>query len=142
MAELSKGRQKIDKSIFNTQRSTPHAVNTGVDCSGLTNLVYRVNNIDIPRDAQEQWMVTQKVACNSLKPGDLIFISMEGKPDLINHVMLYIGSEKFIEAAETGNTVIVNTFTKRFGEGFDELAKHNFIISNKQIYFGSIISNQ
>ncbi|MCX5812592.1 MAG: NlpC/P60 family protein [Proteobacteria bacterium] len=139
MTQLPGGRQKVDNSIFNIQRSTPNAINTGVDCSGLTNLVYRVNNIDIPRDAQEQWMATKKVSCNRLKPGDLIFVSAEDRPDFINHVMLNIGSERFIEAAETGNTVMVNTFMKRFGEGFNQLAEQDFIIHNKQIHFGSVI---
>lgn len=149
MAGLSEVRQRaggkgqgVKGSIFNIQHSIQNTVNTGVDCSGLTNLVYRANNIDIPRDAQEQWTAAQKITHSSPKAGDLIFISAEGRPDFINHVMLYIGSERFIEAAETGDTVVVSTFVKRFGESFNQLAEHDFVIRNKQIHFGSIILNQ
>jgi hypothetical protein len=135
-------RQKVDNSIFNIQHSKPYAVNTGVDCSGLTNLIYRVNNIDIPRDAHGQWMAAREVACNHLKPGDLIFVSAEGGTDIIRHVMLNIGRDRFIETADTGGAVKINTFTDKFGESLDGLAKHKFFFCNRQIYFGSIISVQ
>ena len=137
--ETRNKKQEIENSIFRVRCSASNSVNTGVDCSGLTNLVYRANNIDIPRDAQEQWMAIKKIDCNRLKPGDLIFVSAAGRPDFINHVMLNIGAERFIEAAETGDPVMVNTFIKRFGEGFNQLAEHDFLIRNKQIHFGSVI---
>jgi len=135
-------RQRTDNSILNIRQPAPHAPVIGVDCSGLTNLVYRSSNIDIPRDAHEQWMAAQKVDRACLKAGDLIFISAEGKPDTIVHVMLNVDGERFIEAAETGGTVKVNTFTDKFGESLARLAEHDFLIHNKQIYLGSFISKQ
>jgi gamma-D-glutamyl-L-lysine dipeptidyl-peptidase len=132
----SKG-PKADDSLFNSRHPIPNAPVAGVDCSGLINLVYRVNNINIPRDAQEQWMAAQKVDCKRLKPGDLIFISAEDVPDSINHVMLNMGRERFIEAADTGSKVKINTFADKFGESFTQLAEHNFFIHNRQIHFGS-----
>jgi hypothetical protein len=76
---------------------------TGVDCSGFVNLVYRTNGIDVPRDAHDQWLVAKKINVENLKEGDLIFLSMEEQHDSINHVMIYMGKEEFIEASETGD---------------------------------------
>jgi gamma-D-glutamyl-L-lysine dipeptidyl-peptidase len=144
MYEYRDGKGKgVDNAIaFNTQHSRHSTVLTGVDCSGLTNLAYRANNINIPRDAHEQWMAAQKIEYKQLKPGDLIFISAADKPDSVNHVMLNIGRNRFIEAAETGARVKIDTFKAKFGEGLIQLAEHNFIINNKQIHFGSFISKQ
>jgi cell wall-associated NlpC family hydrolase len=100
------------------KRSTLHAPRstlTGVDCSGLTNLVYRVNNIDIPRDAHDQWVVAKNIAYNQLKPADLLFISAEDRKNQITHVMLYIGGKRFIEALETGSVVQITTCKEKFG---------------------------
>jgi cell wall-associated NlpC family hydrolase len=118
-----------------------NAVLTGVDCSGLTNLVFRVSNIDIPRDAQDQRIAAKEIAWGMIKPGDLIFVSAEGKPDAITHVMLSAGRETFIEAAETGGTVEINTFIDKFGKSLSQLAEQNFLVNKRQIYFGSMISH-
>jgi gamma-D-glutamyl-L-lysine dipeptidyl-peptidase len=135
-------RQRADNSISSNQQPIPHAPVIGVDCSGLTNLVYRANNIDIPRDAHEQWIAAQKVEYKHLKPGDLIFVSTEDRPDSIVHVMLNMGRERFLEAAETGGKAKISTFRNRFGENLARLAEHNFFINNKQIHFGRFISRQ
>jgi cell wall-associated NlpC family hydrolase len=87
-------------------------------------------------------MAAQKIEYKQLKPGDLIFISPADKPDSVNHVMLNIGRNRFIEAAETGGRVKIDTFKAKFGEGLIQLAEHNFIINNKQIHFGSFILKQ
>jgi hypothetical protein len=135
-------RQGTNNSILSIRHPAPHAPVIGVDCSGFTNLVYRSSNIDIPRDAHEQWMAAHKVDYACFKPGDLIFISAEGKPDTIVHVMLNIDGKRFIEAAETGSAVKINTFADKFGEGLARLAEHNLLIQNKQIYLGSYISKR
>jgi len=122
-----------------TQNSKPI---TGVDCSGLTNLVFRVNNIDIPRDAQDQWAMAEKITHDRLKQGDLIFISAEGKSNFITHVMLYIGRKRFIEAFETGSTVRIRTFREGFGVDLPDLKKQGFEIDKKRIYFGRVLPTQ
>jgi gamma-D-glutamyl-L-lysine dipeptidyl-peptidase len=111
----------------------------GLDCSSLVNLVYRVNWLDIPRDAHDQWSVSTEIACDVLAPADLIFVSAEGVHDKITHVMLYLTGEEFIEALGTGNVVAIDTFKNKFGVTLREAAQQDFIINKKKIYFGSFL---
>jgi gamma-D-glutamyl-L-lysine dipeptidyl-peptidase len=111
---------------------------TGVDCSGLTNLVYRANNIDLPRDAHDQWLATTRITLASLKPGDLVFVSKENQPDSINHVMLYTGNERFVEAFETGTRTRENSFQEKFGLDLARIERADFTVQNKRIYFGKV----
>jgi cell wall-associated NlpC family hydrolase len=110
----------------------------GIDCSGLTNLAYRASNINIPRDAHEQWMVADKITPDELKPADLIFLSGKNSPDSIVHVMLFIGKEEFVEAPGTGKAVRIASFTDKFGENLEGLKRQGFITGSGKIYFGRI----
>lgn len=110
----------------------------GVDCSGLTSIAYRANNIFIPRDAYEQWKVAKKISSDELKTGDLIFVSAKDNPAKIIHVMLYINGERFIESSGTGNVVSIKAFKDKFGVNLAELIKRDFLVDGKRIYFGRI----
>ena len=111
---------------------------SGVDCSGLTNLVFRANNIDIPRNAHVQWMVTPKITQEAMQPGDLIFVSNQDEFYKISHVMISLGEEEFIEALETGMVVKINAFHDKFGKTLVELAKQDLVTENKRIYCGKM----
>jgi cell wall-associated NlpC family hydrolase len=111
----------------------------GVDCSGLTNLSFRASGISIPRDAHEQWMTSRKVSPGELLPADLIFLSGEGRPDAITHVMLAAGGECFIEASETGTLVRESTFEARLGLSLAALAKKRFKAGGRQVFFGRVL---
>jgi cell wall-associated NlpC family hydrolase len=110
----------------------------GVDCSGLVNLVFRANDIDVPRDAHEQWLVSRAVDAGSLDAGDLIFLSREGDMGFVNHVMLSFGGEQFIEASQTGDIVRISTFTEKFGLDLGRLRQQDFLVNKKKLYFGRI----
>jgi gamma-D-glutamyl-L-lysine dipeptidyl-peptidase len=125
---------------FNPKLTTDVGIACGVDCSGLTNLVYRVNMLDIPRDAHDQWLAAKEIAPDQREPADLIFISAERKYDKITHVMLHIDGEEFIEAPETGRLVHTNTFKKKFGLTLQDIVKQNFIVDQKKISFGSVLN--
>jgi len=84
-------------------RAAGEAPITGVDCSGLVHLAYRAAGLDIPRDAQEQYLRAQGV--KSPRPADLIFLSEANHPEKIVHVMLYAGDGWMIEAPSTGGVV-------------------------------------
>jgi hypothetical protein len=120
-----------------TRNPQPDVVR-GVDCSGLTNLVFRANNIDIPRNAHVQWMVTPKITQEAMQPGDLIFVSNQDEFYKISHVMIYLGGDEFIEALETGTIVKINSFRDKFGKTLVELAKQDLVIENKKIYCGKM----
>jgi gamma-D-glutamyl-L-lysine dipeptidyl-peptidase len=111
---------------------------TGVDCSGLTNLVYRANGIDIPRDAHDQWLVGKKAPDGPLRAGDLIFVSRKRRADSVNHVMLSTGGEHFIDVAQTGSTAKERTFREKFGVDLAGLEKLKFTIQGKRVYFAGI----
>jgi cell wall-associated NlpC family hydrolase len=121
--------------------SLQHKIVTGVDCSGFTSLVYRANNIIIPRDAHEQWMYSKPITeISELKPADLIFISKKQNLQNIGHVMMYVSGELFIESDTTTNASFVKyrTFKQKFGYSLEELKKLNFEVDDRKIYFGRI----
>ncbi|BAX78977.1 C40 family peptidase [Labilibaculum antarcticum] len=77
----------------------------GIDCSGLTQIVYKLNGIVLPRDASEQVMVGDTLTfVEEALPGDLAFFDNdEGK---ITHVGIIWDRHKIIHAS--GNVRIDN----------------------------------
>jgi gamma-D-glutamyl-L-lysine dipeptidyl-peptidase len=110
----------------------------GVDCSGLVSLAFRVTGIELPRDAHDQRNVTTPVNADELSPGDLIFLSREGRPDSFSHVMLSLGGEQFIEAAETGETVQMRNFREKLGIDLRQLRERDFSAKETKVYFGRV----
>jgi gamma-D-glutamyl-L-lysine dipeptidyl-peptidase len=134
--EDENGKMKAEGSAAGPQHRT---VVTGVDCSSLTNLAYRVNWVDIPRDAHDQWRVSTEIAYETLAPADLIFVSAEETHEKIIHVMMYLTGEEFIEALETGSVVTINTFKNKFGLTLREAVQQDLIVNKRKMYFGSIL---
>ena len=121
----------------------PHgnAQATGVDCSGLTNLAYRTIGIDIPRNARDQWLASRIINPQELKAADPIFLSTEEHHDRVVHVMVFLGNEEFIEATETGSTVMVNTFIKKFGQTMDDIISNNSMAGNAKVHWGTFMED-
>jgi len=82
---------------------------TGLDCSGLVQLVFRQVGIALPRTAQLQYEATVRVAQEQLQPGDLVFFSRTytDPRDWITHVGVYIGGGQQINAPTTGQVVSI-----------------------------------
>jgi cell wall-associated NlpC family hydrolase len=114
----------------------------GVDCSGLVNLVFRAMGLDLPRDAYDQWVRSDDVHPRDLRAGDLIFVSRQNNPESIYHVMLSLGREQFIEAAETGDAVQARTFAQKFGIALRDLEGEGFRIGGKQLYLRRAHNNE
>lgn len=86
----------------------------GVDCSGLSRMVWFMNGVLLPRNASQQAKTgtcipypgqgndsvdreTMLEFCSSLIPGDLIFF---GSGKNVSHVGIYIGKGHFIHASQ------------------------------------------
>ena len=74
---------------------------SGLDCSGLTQLVYGRLGVDLPRVAADQARSGTAVpSLDQAQPGDLVFF---GSP--AHHVGIYAGDGMMIDAPHTGSTV-------------------------------------
>ena len=68
---------------------------SGIDCSGLVQVVYKVMGVKLPRDASQQQKIGKTVSFDNLFEGDLVFFEKNRK---IGHVGMYIGKGKIIHA--------------------------------------------
>jgi cell wall-associated NlpC family hydrolase len=81
---------------------------TGLDCSGFTQLVYSQAGVDLPRTSAQQSTVGTKVdSLADAQPGDLLFF---GTP--VDHVAIYEGDNKIIQAPHTGTVVSERTLNR------------------------------
>jgi phosphatidylserine/phosphatidylglycerophosphate/cardiolipin synthase-like enzyme len=80
------------------------SLTSSLDCSGLINLIYRTQGIDIPRDAHPQALKCTQIEKKDLQTGDLIFLTPFDKQK-VTHVMLYKNEELIIESPMTGQLV-------------------------------------
>lgn len=70
----------------------------GIDCSGFTQLVYRLNGYQLPRDSHQQAQLGHALSfVEEAQPGDLAFFDNdEGR---ITHVGILIGNGQIIHAS-------------------------------------------
>lgn len=69
----------------------------GIDCSGFTQVVYRMAGYKLPRDSSQQIMKGEEVKLDEHIAGDLAFFTnKEGK---MNHVGIMIGENEIIHAS-------------------------------------------
>ncbi len=109
---------------------------SAVDCSGLTNLAYRVAGIRIPRDSLEQFMKAKKIRKENLKMGDLVFVASKDNPNKVSHVAIYIEGDTLIEAPRTGETVHKITFEQKFGTPLDQITDGE-PVGDRVLHFGT-----
>ncbi len=75
----------------------------GLDCSGLVQLVYKNLGIDLPRVSNQQAASGRPVASMAeAQPGDLIAWDRSSRNNGADHIAIYIGGGKMIEAPRTG----------------------------------------
>lgn len=76
---------------------------TGLDCSGFTQLVAKENGIVLPRTAAQQAKVgTEVPSLDQAKAGDLVVL--EGG----SHIGIYVGDGKMIHAPKAGDVVKIS----------------------------------
>lgn len=68
----------------------------GIDCSGLTQVVFKMCGVTLPRDASQQVLEGELVTYEDLRKGDLLFFANpEGK---VIHVGVYVENGEMIHA--------------------------------------------
>jgi len=75
----------------------------GVDCSGLVQCVYKSLGYDLPRVSADQARAGRPVASMAeAQPGDLIAWDNSSRNNGVDHIAIYAGNGKMIEAPRTG----------------------------------------
>jgi gamma-D-glutamyl-L-lysine dipeptidyl-peptidase len=78
----------------------------GLDCSGYAKTAFRLNGIELPRDANQQALEGTPVLIDdtltALSKGDLLFFGTKAsaaQPERITHVAIYVGNGEFLHAS-------------------------------------------
>jgi SH3-like domain-containing protein len=78
----------------------------GMDCSGFTKTVFRLNGMELNRDADQQATMGEPVASNDnfrlLRSGDLLFFGqkgVDGNKERITHVGIYLANLQYIHSS-------------------------------------------
>lgn len=71
-------------------------IQTGVDCSGYTQIVFSKFGISLNRTAKDQYQQGTAVSKANLKEGDLVFFNTTGAG--VSHVGVYVGNQKFVSS--------------------------------------------
>lgn len=88
-------------------------LNSGVDCSGLVQQVFRHYGIELPRTTYEQIGEGSPVGMKGLKPGDLVFFDTSSQSGA-DHVGIYLGGGRMIHTPRPGKSVEVVDMTKGY----------------------------
>jgi cell wall-associated NlpC family hydrolase len=75
----------------------------GIDCSGLTMMVYKRFGVSLPHWDEKQYRMGARVPKGKEQPGDLVFFNEHGRG--ISHVGIYSGNGKLIHASDYFNKV-------------------------------------
>jgi gamma-D-glutamyl-L-lysine dipeptidyl-peptidase len=88
----------------------------GMDCSGFAKTVFRLNGLELNRDADQQALMGEPVdpgrEFENLKKGDLLFFGQRATRDItdrITHVGIYLEKRQFIHSPG-GSGVRLNSF--------------------------------
>ncbi|MFH0975052.1 MAG: NlpC/P60 family protein [Spirochaetota bacterium] len=112
---------------------------SGVDCSGLVDLAFRANGVNIPRDAGEQFMKCRQITYPEIKPGDLVFLAKKDDPKKITHVMIFTGGDSAIEATMDVNRVRIITFKEKIGKALKDVSSGQ-LVGDRYVYMGRILN--
>lgn len=98
---------------------TPYAwggndLKKGVDCSGLIQQGFAHFGINLPRTSYSMWSQGTAVKMNGLRVGDLVFFDTDHNKPGPDHVGIYAGGGKMIEAPRPGKGVQVTDITQGY----------------------------
>jgi cell wall-associated NlpC family hydrolase len=82
------------------------SITKGVDCSGLVQSVYKSLGYDLPRLSADQARSGRPIASMAdAQPGDLLAWNNSSRNNGADHIAIYVGNGKMIEAPHTGARV-------------------------------------
>lgn len=81
---------------------------SGVDCSGLIQLIYNQHGFKLPRISADQARAGKRIGLNALRPGDLVGWDNSSRNNGADHIAIYIGNGQIIEAPRPGGHVQVS----------------------------------
>lgn len=111
---------------------------TGLDCSALTRLVYKVIGINLPNTASSQFENGVPIKKEEALPGDLVFFKRGGR---IGHVGIYLGNDLFVHASFTLKRVVIGSLSDRyFKERFAGFRRYLFD-ENEELFFVKGLEN-
>jgi cell wall-associated NlpC family hydrolase len=71
--------------------------NFGIDCSGFTQIVFRSQGIELPRDASQQVSFGEEIKHSNSKAGDVAFFTNEA--GRVIHVGILLSKDKIIHSS-------------------------------------------
>lgn len=86
----------------------------GFDCSGFVQYVFGKFGIQLGHSAADQARTSAYVSKENLQPGDLVFFDTDGGHNYINHVGIYIGGGRFIDASSGRGSVVIASISEGF----------------------------
>lgn len=89
----------------------------GIDCSSMTQVIYRAAGITLPRTAQAQYDAVKHIDASQAQPGDLVFFTgTYNSGTYITHVGVYVGNGQFFHAG--GSHCQFSSFTDYYKKHF------------------------
>ncbi|HEX3025952.1 MAG TPA: NlpC/P60 family protein [Clostridia bacterium] len=87
----------------------------GFDCSGFTKYVYSKYGVSLAHSALIQSYQGSSVGRSGLQAGDLVFFDTNGGGGSINHVGIYVGGGRFVQACSRNpNAITVSSLNERY----------------------------
>ena len=86
----------------------------GVDCSGLTQQLFKQQGIDLPRTAAEQAKTGKAVSYKEAQPGDLLFFNTLDNEKIVDHVGIYIGNGQMLHASSGKKQVTTTNVNDKY----------------------------
>jgi cell wall-associated NlpC family hydrolase len=109
---------------------------TGFDCSGLMVYAFSGTGITVPHQTQAIYSAFPPPITNraAVLAGDMVLLSSNGRPDGIDHVGLYLGAGRVLDAPESGLNVRVEQNIWAPGSTWNS----HFIAAVRPVAIGSV----